>query len=284
MRLHLPRKANLQAWLLFITLLPSLLSSCTTSSQKETQRSERGFTAQKAMVVSAHPEASRIGMEIMQKGGNAYDAAVATQFALAVAFPVAGNIGGGGFMVYRSATGQTGALDYRETAPGAAVETMYQDSAGNVIDGLSTDSHLAVGVPGAVDGMVKVHEKLGSLPWEDLVQPAIDLARNGVVLTQKEADGLNDAKEAFLENNKHVPYLVRDNTWQAGDTLRHPDLARTLERIRDKGRAGFYAGETADLLVEEMKRGGGIISHRDLENYSSVWRQPVTGTDRKSVV
>nr|WP_036776689.1 gamma-glutamyltransferase [Pontibacter actiniarum] len=230
------------------------------------------------MVVSAHPEASRIGMEIMQKGGNAYDAAVATQFALAVAFPVAGNIGGGGFMVYRSATGQTGALDYRETAPGAAVETMYQDSAGNVIDGLSTDSHLAVGVPGAVDGMVKVHEKLGSLPWEDLVQPAIDLARNGVVLTQKEADGLNDAKEAFLENNKHVPYLVRDNTWQAGDTLRHPDLARTLERIRDKGRAGFYAGETADLLVEEMKRGGGIISHRDLENYSSVWRQPVTGT------
>nr|WP_233555518.1 gamma-glutamyltransferase [Pontibacter oryzae] len=229
------------------------------------------------MVVSAHPEASRVGMEIMRKGGNAYDAAIATQFALAVAFPVAGNIGGGGFMVYRSATGETGSLDYRETAPGAALETMYQDSLGNVIDGLSTDTHLAVGVPGAVDGMVKVHEKLGSMPWSELVQPAIDLATNGVILTHKEADGLNYSKHAFLKNNKHTPYLVRDKAWQAGDTLRHPDLARTLERIRDKGRDGFYAGQTADLLVKEMQRGGGIISHQDLENYTSVWRKPVTG-------
>ncbi|GAB3812026.1 gamma-glutamyltransferase [Pontibacter rugosus] len=229
------------------------------------------------MVVSAHPEASRIGMEIMKKGGNAYDAAIATQFALAVAFPVAGNIGGGGFMVFRDADGKIGALDYREMAPAAASETMYQDQAGNVINGLSTDGHLAVGVPGAVDGMVKIHKKMGSMPWAELVQPAIDLARNGVVLTQKEANGLNEAKEAFIQNNKHQPYLVREKVWQAGDRLRHPDLARTLERIRDKGREGFYAYETADLFVKEMQRGGGIITHEDLKNYTSAWRQPITG-------
>nr|WP_222619628.1 MULTISPECIES: gamma-glutamyltransferase [Pontibacter] len=229
------------------------------------------------MVVSAHPEASRIGMEVMKRGGNAYDATVATQFALAVAFPVAGNIGGGGFTIYRSATGETGALDYRETAPLAASETMYQDSAGNVVTGLSTDGHLAAGVPGTVDGMVKLHQKLGSLPWNELVQPAIDLARNGVVLTPKEADGLNRTQEAILKNNRHKPYLVRPQAWKAGDTLRHEDLARTLERIRDKGRDGFYAGETAALLVKEMKRGGGIISKQDLENYTSVWREAVEG-------
>lgn len=264
--------------MLLFALLPALLSSCTTApTEADVTASERGLIADSALVVSAHPDASRIGMEIMRKGGNAYDAAIATQFALAVAFPIAGNIGGGGFMVYRTAAGETGTLDFRETAPGAAVETMYQDSVGNVVDGLSTDGHLAVGVPGAVDGMVQVHNKLGSLPWEELLQPAIDLARNGVVLTEKEADGLNRAQAAFLKNNKHIPYLVRDKAWQTGDTLRHPDLARTLERIRDKGRAGFYAGETADLLVEEMNRGGGIISHQDLENYKAVWRQPVTG-------
>ncbi|MCX2739701.1 gamma-glutamyltransferase [Pontibacter sp. M82] len=229
------------------------------------------------MVVSAHPDASRIGMEVMRKGGNAYDAAIATQFALAVAFPVAGNIGGGGFMVSRSASGDIATLDFRETAPGAATETMYQDSLGNVVDGLSTDGHLAVGVPGAVDGMVRIHQKMGSLPWAELVQPSIDLARNGVVLTEKEASGLNYTKEAFLENNKHVPYLVRNKVWQAGDTLRHLDLARTLERIRDKGREGFYAGETADLLVKEMQRGTGIITHEDLAKYTAVWREPVVG-------
>ncbi|RIJ42928.1 gamma-glutamyltransferase [Pontibacter oryzae] len=277
MQSYLPPAFSFRAWLLFISLLPALLSNCATNTQQEAQIRNRGLMAKKAMVVSAHPEASRVGMEIMRKGGNAYDAAIATQFALAVAFPVAGNIGGGGFMVYRSATGETGSLDYRETAPGAALETMYQDSLGNVIDGLSTDTHLAVGVPGAVDGMVKVHEKLGSMPWSELVQPAIDLATNGVILTHKEADGLNYSKHAFLKNNKHTPYLVRDKAWQAGDTLRHPDLARTLERIRDKGRDGFYAGQTADLLVKEMQRGGGIISHQDLENYTSVWRKPVTG-------
>nr|WP_237144788.1 gamma-glutamyltransferase [Pontibacter pamirensis] len=229
------------------------------------------------MVVSAHPEASSVGVEILNKGGNAYDAAIATQFALAVVYPAAGNIGGGGFIVYRQSNGETGSLDYREIAPGAATATMYQDIAGNVIDGLSTGGHLAAGVPGSVDGMVQLHAKLGSLPWAELIQPSVDLATNGVVLTEKEANGLNNSRDNFLRYNKHVPYLVQDNAWQAGDTLRHPDLARTLTRIRDKGRDGFYAGETADLIVREMQRGNGIITHQDLQSYKAQWRQPVTG-------
>ncbi|MCJ8165845.1 gamma-glutamyltransferase [Pontibacter sp. E15-1] len=229
------------------------------------------------MVVSAHPEASRVGKEILQLGGNAYDAAIATQFALAVVLPAAGNIGGGGFLVYRQHTGKAGTLDYRETAPAAASETMYQDSAGNVVNGLSTGGHLAVGVPGTVDGMVQLHGRLGSLPWARLVQPAIDLAAKGVVLTEKEAAGLNRTRENFLQHNKHIPYLTRESNWQAGDTLRHPDLARTLSRIRDEGRDGFYTGVTADLLVREMQRSNGIITHQDLQRYAAVWREPVTG-------
>nr|WP_255481135.1 gamma-glutamyltransferase [Pontibacter sp. Tf4] len=232
------------------------------------------------MVVSAHPEASRIGLEIMRKGGNAFDATVATQFALAVVYPVAGNIGGGGFTVYRTSNGETGTLDYRETAPAAAFATMYQDSAANVIAGLSTNGHLAVGIPGTVDGMVKLHQKLGVLPWAELVQPAIDLARNGVVLTQKEAEGLNNARQAFQEINNHTPYLTQKQNWQAGDTIFHVELALTLERIRDEGREGFYAGKTADLLVQEMQRGNGIITKEDLANYSSVWRKPLEGNYR----
>ncbi|CAM3836660.1 gamma-glutamyltransferase [Pontibacter korlensis] len=272
-----PKTATLKVWLLLLALLPTLLSGCATKTTEEATGAARGYTAEKAMVVSAHPDASRIGMEIMRKGGNAYDAAIATQFALAVAFPAAGNIGGGGFMVARSSSGEVATLDFRETAPGSAIETMYQDSLGNVVAGLSTDGHLAVGVPGAVDGMVKIHEKFGSLPWADLVQPSVDLARNGVVLTEKEANGLNNNKENFIKNNKHLPYLVHEQEWKAGDTLRHPDLARTLERIRDKGRDGFYAGETADLVVKEMQRGNGIITHEDLANYTSAWREPIIG-------
>ncbi|SFG41691.1 gamma-glutamyltransferase [Pontibacter chinhatensis] len=271
-------KAIPKAWFLLHFLLPALLNSCATKPVKEAPTAAaRGLITAQAMVVSAHPDASRIGTEVLRKGGNAYDAAIATQFALAVAFPEAGNIGGGGFMVARSASGEVATLDFRETAPAKASETMYQDSLGNVVEGLSTRGHLAAGVPGSVDGMVKIHEKFGSLPWAELVQPAVDLARNGVVLTEREARGLNNTKEAFLKNNKHLPYLVREQEWKAGDTLRHPNLARTLERIRDKGREGFYAGETADLIVKEMQRGNGIMTHQDLANYTSVWRKPVIG-------
>ena len=237
----------------------------------------KGVTARHGMVVSAHPDASRVGVAILRQGGNAVDAAVAVQFALAVTFPVAGNIGGGGFMVYRQAGGATATLDYREKAPAAASERMYQDSLGNVIPGLSLNGHLAAGVPGSVDGMVEAHKKYGSLPWAALVQPAVDLARNGVVLTEKEANGLNHSRENFVKYNTHVPYLVREQPWQRGDTLKHPALAATLERIRDRGREGFYGGETADMIVREMKTANGIITHEDLQNYHSVWRDAVTG-------
>ncbi|WP_419836226.1 gamma-glutamyltransferase [Xanthocytophaga agilis] len=237
----------------------------------------KGVTAKHAMVVSAHPEASRVGVEILKKGGNAVDAAIAVQFALAVVYPVAGNIGGGGFMVYRLKDGSTGTLDYREKAPAAAFEKMYQDSAGNVIQGLSINGHLAAGVPGAVDGMAEAHKKLGTLPWKDLVQPSVDLARNGVILTEKEANSLNNAKENFIKYNTHTPYLVREKPWQKGDTLFHAALALTLERIRDLGREGFYSGETADMIVREMQTTNGIISLEDLRNYHAVWRAPMIG-------
>ena len=245
--------------------------------QASTAQRVKGVTARNAMVVSAHPEASRVGVEIMKRGGNAVDAAVAVQFALAVVFPVAGNIGGGGFMVYRQADGTCLTLDYREKAPAAAFETMYQDSAGNVVQGLSVNGHLASGVPGAVDGMVEAHKKAGTLPWRELVQPAVDLARNGVILTEKEASGLNNAKANFLKCNTHTPYLTREKPWQRGDTLFHPALAATLERIRDQGREGFYGGLTADMLVREMQTAKGIITHDDLKNYHAAWREPMFG-------
>ncbi|WP_033317062.1 gamma-glutamyltransferase [Pontibacter roseus] len=269
-------KARLHTFTCFAAILLTV-SGCATGSRTGTEAANRGVVADKAMVVSAHPDASKIGLEILRKGGNAYDAAIATQFALAVCYPVAGNIGGGGFLVYRHHTGETGALDFREKAPAAASRDMYLDSLGNVVPNLSLLGHLAAGVPGSVDGMVKLHEKLGTLPFAELVQPAIDLARQGVVLTPREARMLNNAKEEMVAYNKHLPYLVRQQTWQAGDTLYHLDLARTLERIRDKGRAGFYTGETADLIVKEMQRGGGLISHQDLQEYNAVWRTPITG-------
>lgn len=267
--------ASLKVWLLLLTILPALFSGCGKPTQTP-EASQQGYTADKAMVVSAHPEATRIGVEVLRKGGNAFDAAIATQFALAVAFPAAGNIGGGGFLVYRKADGNTGTLDYREMAPAAATEKMYQDAQGNVIEDLSLAGHLASGVPGSVAGMYETHQKFGKLAWAELVQPSVDLARNGVVLTQKEAAGLNNTRDRFINHNKHLPYLAL-KIWNTGDTLKHPDLARTLERIRDKGRDGFYKGETADLIVKEMRRGKGIITHQDLENYTATWRQPVVG-------
>ncbi|SNC74632.1 gamma-glutamyltranspeptidase / glutathione hydrolase [Hymenobacter gelipurpurascens] len=235
----------------------------------------------KAMVVSAHPEASRIGVEILRKGGNAYDAAVAVQFALAVALPVAGNIGGGGFLLYRGADGQEGALDFRETAPAAATRDMYLDKQGNVVPDLSTLGHLAAGVPGTVAGMVELHKKLGKLSWAQVVQPAVDLAAKGFKLTEKEAAGLNRQREIFQKYNPTAPAYVRaQGEWQNGDNIQYYDLARTLERIRDQGRAGFYEGETANLLVAEMQRGKGLITKQDLLAYQPKWRTPLHGEYR----
>lgn len=231
-----------------------------------------------AGLATAHPAATKIGLDIMKKGGNAVDAAIATQFALAVCYPVAGNIGGGGFMVIRMNDGTADALDFREEAPGAAHKDMYLDEDGNVIKGLSINGHLAAGVPGVVDGMIAAYDRYSALKdWAALVQPAIDLAANGVVLTSKEAGGLNRYKERFLKLNTRPTRFVTDGVWSEGDLLKQPELAKVLTEIRDKGRAGFYEGWVSDSLVAEMQRGEGIISHEDLKNYRSKWRKPLIG-------
>jgi len=255
-----------------LTLLT--LSACKVNDRLAVPFAE-GVMGDEAMVVCAHPEASAVGAEILRAGGNAWDAAVAMQFALAVVYQVAGNIGGGGFAVFRDAEGQTGSLDFREKAPLSADKDMYLDAEGNPSGRLSLEGHLAVGVPGSVDGMVKLHKKFGSLPWKDLVQPSVDLARGGFALTEQAVAGMNGRQELFAEVNTHEIVFMKDEGWTAGQPLVQEDLARTFERIRDEGRAGFYAGETADLLLAEMKSSNGIITQADLDAYQSAWRDPL---------
>jgi gamma-glutamyltranspeptidase / glutathione hydrolase len=228
--------------------------------------------AQNGAVASAHPLASKVGVEIMKRGGNAVDAAIATQLALAVVYPNAGNIGGGGFMVARLANGTTVALDYREMAPLAAHRDMYLDAQGNVQAEKSLRGHLSSGVPGTVAGLFE-SLKYAKLPFKELIQPAIELAEKGYVITEREAASLNALQEALRKFNTVANALQRA-TWKEGDTLVQTDLANTLKRIRDKGAEGFYGGETARLIVEEMKRGGGIVSYDDLKNYKARWRTP----------
>lgn len=232
-----------------------------------------GTVAENAMVVSARKEASNIGIEILKKGGNAFDAMIATELSLAVAYPFAGNIGGGGFLVFRTNKGETGALDYREKAPLAASKNMYLDEQDNIIPGKSTLGAMAIGVPGTIDGLFKVHEKFGSLPFSELIQPAIDLAYKGVVVTKKQENRLNKYRHYFLEVNK-TP-IIFDKHWKKNDTIKYIELAKTLERIRDNGRDGFYKGETAEQLVKTVKNLGGIITKEDLEKYEAIWRKPI---------
>lgn len=229
------------------------------------------------MVVCAYPDASEAGLDILKKGGNAVDAAVAVQFALAVTHPQAGNIGGGGFMVYRSASGQTNTLDFREKAPERANADMYLDKAGNVVPDMSLYTHQASGIPGSVDGMVTAHKKYGKLKWADLVQPAINLALNGFKVTKRLANDMNSDAERFRKLNPGKNYLLQTGGWKEGDVLVQEDLGHTLELIRNKGRDGFYAGKTADLLVAETNSGNGVMTTADLQKYHSVWRKPVTG-------
>ena len=265
----------------FQILIITLFSGCGTPELRKTEVFEgHHIVTDSGMVVSAHPESSRIGVSILRKGGNAVDAAVATEFALAVCYPEAGNIGGGGFMLIREADGRTDMVDYREKAPLLASGDMYLDASGNIVNGLSTDTHLASGVPGTVDGMLNVHSKYGILSFREVIQPAIDLATKGFPVTEGQAADLNSNREAFLSRNKSVPDYVRNSTWKKGDTLRQPDLARTLERIRDFGREGFYSGLTGRLIVKEMKRGNGIITGQDLAGYSSEFRDPVSAIYR----
>lgn len=232
-------------------------------------------------VVSAHPEATKVGVDILKKGGNAVDAAVAVQFALAVVYPNAGNIGGGGFMVYRSANGDVTSLDFREKAPATATKDMYLDSNGNVIKEKSLYGQLASGVPGAVAGMVEAHSKYGKLKWEDLLAPSCKLAEKGFKITAQQAEELNELKEKFQRYNPQGTALIKANgEWAAGDFLVQKELAKTMKLIKEKGNAGFYEGEVADLFIEEMKRGGGIITKEDLKNYTAIWRKPVVGSYR----
>lgn len=229
---------------------------------------QKSITCSNGAVVSAHPLASRAGLSVLKKGGNAVDAAIATQLALAVVYPGAGNIGGGGFMVARLANGKNLAIDYREKAPAAAGRDMYLDANGNPQMNLSQNGHLASGVPGTIAGLF-ASLKYAKLPFKVLIEPAIELAEKGFAITANEANGLNAYKTAFVKYNSMQPAFVKETPWKAGDILVQPDLAATLKRIRDLGQKGFYEGETARLIVEEMQRGKGLITYEDLKNYQA---------------
>jgi gamma-glutamyltranspeptidase/glutathione hydrolase len=247
--------------------------SCNNNSNKyEVDESKRGLIVEKAMVVSARIEASKIGTDILKKGGNAFDAMAATQLALAVAYPVGGNIGGGGFMVYRKANGEVGALDFREKAPLAATKDMYLDSLGNVIPEKSTLGVMSVGVPGSVAGVFAVHERFGSLPIEDIITPVIDLAIKGVVVTKKQEERIKKYQPYFRKVNNNTILFVKD--WKENDTIKYPVLAETLTRIMKNGRDEFYKGETAKRLVKFIQDNGGIITEEDLVKYKVSWRTP----------
>lgn len=235
---------------------------------------KRGLITKQAMVVSAREEASKIGTAILKQGGNVFDAMIATDLALAVCYPYAGNIGGGGFMVYRLEDGSIGALDYREKAPKLATKNMYLDSLGNIIPNLSTQGGLAVGVPGTIAGLFEVHEKFGSLPIQDIMQPVIDLANRGFVVSQKDQAVLEEKKEAFLAVNKSEILFTKN--WIAKDTIKQPNLAKTLEAIMINGRDEFYKGKTAKKLASFIQANGGVITVDDLSSYQAIWRKPIT--------
>lgn len=255
------------------TLFLALLCSSAFYAQKQNTK-PTGLVTAHAMVVSAREEASAIGVAIMKKGGNAFDAMVATELALAVAHPQAGNIGGGGFMVYRKANGETGAIDYREKASLLASSTMYQDANGNVIPGKSTATAYAVGVPGTIAGIFEVHKKFGSLPLKDILEPVIALAEKGVVVTPNQAKSLTAFRAVFQKVNG--PESLFSKVYQANDTIKYKALAATLKRIAQNGRDEFYTGETGQKLVAFLAKKNGIMSTTDLQKYQAKWRTPIT--------
>ena len=259
---------------ILILVVITLFVGCRKKSNKSIPEKIEGLIAEKAMVVSAREEASKIGVDIMKQGGNAFDAMIATDLALLVSYPVAGNIGGGGFMVFRMNDGSTGALDYRETAPYLATKNMYLDEEGKVDSDKSKTGALAIGVPGTIAGLFEIHEKYGSMPIQQLIEPAIQLAKNGVVVTEAQAKRLNHHKGSFRKVNQE--HIIYDQEWRTGDTIKNPLLAKTLERIKTHGRDGFYKGKTADLIVNHIQNIGGIITKDDLANYEVKWRAPIT--------
>ncbi len=235
------------------------------------------------MVASSSPIASEVGRDILKAGGNAIDAAVATGFALAVTHPEAGNIGGGGFMLIRLKDGKVFALDYRETAPAAATPNMYLDASGQPIPNKSTKGHLASGVPGSVAGMLEAHQKYGKLPLAQVIEPAIRLARDGWVVDSNHARAI--ASGVRGATNYSTPtaiagFEINGAAPTPGALLKEPDMARTLEAIRDHGRDGFYKGWVAKAIADEEKRGGGIITEADLAGYTPKWREPIKATYR----
>ena len=229
---------------------------------------------QKAAVTSAHPLASMVGAAIMKDGGNAYDAAIAVQFTLAVVYPAAGNIGGGGFLLSRNKDGVLMGIDFREAAPSKAHRDMYLDENGNPIDGMSRLGASASGIPGSVAGMFSTLP-FAKMTMKQLLQPAYELAENGFVITESEARSLNAERKNFITHSAQASAFTRKENWKAGDTLYQPELAATILRIQQKGKAGFYEGETADLIVKEMKNSKGVISLEDLKNYNPKFRKPI---------
>lgn len=265
-----------------ICMALSLLSLSCEPSRKNTTASlinpyeyssTRKVIAENGVVVSAHPLASKVGVHILRAGGNAIDAAIATQLALAVVYPNAGNLGGGGFTLARLGSGKLIAIDYREMSPGKSSRDMYLEPDGSANTDKSQYGHLASGVPGSVAGIFAAFQ-YAKLPIEQLIQPAIDLAEKGFVISEREARALTGLQDELIAFNTVMPVFVREGGWKEGDTLVQTDLANTLKRIRDNGAAGFYEGRTAELIVEEMKRGEGIISFEDLRNYKAKFREP----------
>ncbi len=260
----------------YFLIIALLLISCKNEAIKTAvpnPEPQIGLITERAMVVSAREEASQIGSDIMQKGGNAFDAMVATEMALALTYPTAGNLGGGGFIVYRTQSGEIGSFDFREKAPLQATQDMYLDTEGAFIKEKSKVGGLAVGVPGTIAGIFAVHQKLGTLPIEEILKPVIDLAQRGYVVTEKQAKRLEKYKATFEEVNKETSLYTRD--YKEGDTIKNIALANTLTRISQQGRKEFYAGETARKLVDYINSKDGIISMKDLESYEAEWREPI---------
>jgi len=286
------RRSHIRAGMLLPTLLLPLLPACAPTAAPDRPVVATGFTvgdaaagvpalAQHGMVVSASAIASDVGAQVLRDGGNAIDAAIATGFALAVTYPTAGNIGGGGFMVIRFADGTTTTIDFREKAPLAADSLMFLDSAGEYSYDIHHRSHLAVGVPGTVAGFALAHERYGNREWQALVEPSVALARDGFAMPAGLARSLAGALDDMSAYPASTQQFSRNGTpYSEGELFRQPDLGRTLQRIAHHGRDGFYRGETARLLADDMRRNGGIITERDLELYEAKERAPIRGTYR----
>lgn len=241
---------------------------------KNVEPTTQGVIAKQAMVVSAREEASAIGAQIMKQGGNAFDAMMATEMALAVCYPFAGNLGGGGFMVYRMADGTKGSLDYREKAPIAATKDMYLDSESNVIPGKSTLGAMAIGVPGTIAGIFEAQRKFGRLDVKSILQPVVELAQKGFVISEDQATQFTALDSLFTAVNGAS--ILFNKTLKSGDTLQNLALANTLQKLVHSGEKAFYEGEIAHALIAFLQRKGSLLTLEDLKRYKAVWREPIT--------